>query len=259
MLLLAACGAGRHPSITPAGRCALGPPIAEIPVDSPGPGERHRLYEWVDSPELWAPAPADPDVTGYRAAVAARLGDLAPRSLLERQRAVYARTPGDGDAANGAALLHGVGALGPASCLEMLLWREQAQRYPMLEHPTEMGAYVLRAPGRVRVYHSSADRNGQKLRHEVTERVQADLASGFTLVAHLHNHPFMLDRKVGDRLFTTATNVDDVGGALAPSTNDVQAYRNLHGSLGLQGAWITNGFDSFHMRAEELDRLTGPR
>ena len=47
--------------------------------------------------------------------------------------------------------------MGPASCLEALLWERQAARYPMLEHPTEFGAFILRGDGRVRIYFSSAD------------------------------------------------------------------------------------------------------
>jgi hypothetical protein len=84
-----------------------------------------------------------------------------------------------------------------ASCLEWRLFQRQAHRYPMLEHPTEFGAYILRGHGRLRVYVSGGDSVGGKLRHEVRDRVVADVANGFEPVAHLHNHPFMFDRKPG--------------------------------------------------------------
>jgi hypothetical protein len=126
----------------------------------------------------------------------------------------------------------------------------------MLEHPTEFGAYVLRGQGRVRVYLSGADRVGLKLRREVTERVEADVARGFAPVAHLHNHNFMFDRKPGDRLWTTEETVDDVGGALAPSLTDVNAYRQMREGFGLRGAWVTNGLDSVRYTAEDFDRLS---
>jgi hypothetical protein len=125
----------------------------------------------------------------------------------------------------------------------------------MLAHPTELGAWILRGRGRVRVYLSSADRIGQKLRSAVTDRVRADVGAGFALIAHVHNHPFMFDRTVGDRLFTTEATLHDVGGALAPSSNDVEAYRSMRRELGLEAAWITNGFDAIHLTAAELDGL----
>lgn len=47
----------------------------------------------------------------------------------------------------------------------------------------------------------------------------------------------------------------DIAGALAPSLTDVQFYRSLQESLGLQGAWITNGFDTLHLPAAAFPLL----
>lgn len=47
----------------------------------------------------------------------------------------------------------------------------------------------------------------------------------------------------------------DIAGALAPSLTDVQFYRSLQESLGLQGAWITNGFDPLHLPAAAFPLL----
>jgi hypothetical protein len=137
----------------------------------------------------------------------------------------------------------------------MLLWREADRRFPMLGHPTEFGAFLLRRAGRVRVYFSTADRVGQKLRAAVTDRVRRDVAAGWTLVAHLHNQPFLFDRRVGDRAYTTPATRDDVAGALAPSTNDVAFYRSWLREAPLQEARITNGFDSIRIPAAQLPLL----
>ena len=156
---------------------------------------------------------------------------------------MYRRLPG-GDAKNIASALAGVGRIRPATCLEGLLWQAQHRRYPMLRHPTEFGAFVLQKGQRLRLYFSAMDRLGQKLRSAVMSRVRHDVAGGFRLVAHLHNHPFLFDRKPGDRLYSTAATQQDVGGALAPSATDVQLYRRLRRTLHLEAAWITNGFDT---------------
>jgi hypothetical protein len=161
------------------------------------------------------------------------------------------------EAENTGRVLEGsAGKPGPASCLEWRLFQRQSHRYAMLEHPTEFGAYILRGHGRLRVYLSGGDSVGGPLRREVSNRVAADAANGFEPVAHLHNHPFMFDRKPGDRMYTTELSKDDIGGALAPSLTDVQAWRNMRAGFGLKGAWLTNGLDSIHYTSEDFDRLS---
>ena len=75
------------------------------------------------------------------------------------------------------------------------------------------------------------------------------------MIAHLHNHTFMFDRVPGDRMWTTPETVNDVGGALAPSTTDVQFYRSARETVGLRGAWVTNGLDTAKFGAADFDRL----
>jgi len=243
----------------PSSGCALDPAPRVLPMDDPRPGELHEVHDLDDAPALWAPAPPGPARDAYRRGVAARAGSLAPRDLLARQRAIYAaiETPGAArDAHNGAAVLEGrAGAIGPASCLEALLWERQAARYPMLEHPTEFGAFILRGGGRVRIYFSAADLVGQRIRSVVTDLIAEDVRGGYALVAHLHNHPFLLGRVPGDRMWTTEATRDDVAGALAPSATDVQFYRRLRESIGLPAAWVTNGLDTARFSAADFDIL----
>lgn len=260
--LLAGCGAHADKPAAPSPRPApsLGAPIETITVDEPRKGELHLLYDIEDTPELWAPMPSDAFIESYRAKLSARLeGKLSPRDLLLRQRAIMAAIGTEnalGDAENAALVLEGrAGAVGPANCLESLLFREQAGRYPMIEHPSEFGAFVLRGKGKVRVYFSSLESVGGKLRREVNERVRADADAGFEVMAHLHNHPFMFDRVPGDRMWTTPETAADVGGALAPSTNDVQFYLHARDQERIRGAWVTNGLDTARFTADDLGRL----
>jgi hypothetical protein len=263
-LLLTACGAApaKSEAATPPRRPpSLGTSPEAIAVNEPRPGELHLVYELEDTPELWAPLPDDDLVASYRARVTARLnGNVSPRDLLLRQRAIMEAIGTErarGDAENATLLLEGrAGSIRPAACLESLLFREQARRYPMLEHPSEFGAFVLRGRGRVRVYFSSLETVGAKVRHEVNDRIRADGAAGFEVLAHVHNHTFMFDRVPGDRMWTLPETVADVGGALAPSTTDVHFYRSMRESLGLRGAWVTNGLNTAQFSASDFDRLS---
>jgi hypothetical protein len=168
-----------------------------------------------------------------------------------------AGTPGYREIENVNVLLEGkAGSVSPVSCLEWRLFQRQARRFSMIERPTEFGAYILRGEGRVRVYMSGADRIGGKLHREIKERVVADVARGFVPVAHLHNHPFLFDRKPGDRMWTTEATVNNIEGGVAPSLTDVQAYRGMREHFGLRGAWITNGLDTAHFTAGDFDVLS---
>ena len=242
--------------------CVLDAQPEVIPVPDPIEGELNVAFELPDSPEWWAPAPMDSERAQYRAALVSRLGSeqaLEPRALLERQRAVHAALQGDRarEAENSDALLQGkAGTIAPASCLEWRLFQHQAHRFPMVDRPTELGAYVLRGHGRIRVYLSGADRVGGKLRHEVSDRVAADVAQGFAPVAHLAQPPLHVRSQAGRPHLGHEDTVADVGGALAPSLTDVQAYRSMREAFGLQGAWVTNGLDTARYSAEDFDRLS---
>ncbi|HEX8434297.1 hypothetical protein [Archangium sp.] len=240
----------------------LDTPPELIAVEEPKPGELNEFFDLPDAPAWWAPAPMDAEREQYRAALVTRIGEqgVRQRALLQRQhdlQLTMADKRRHRESENTGRVLDGsAGQEGPASCLEWRLFQRQAHRYPMLAHPTEFGAYILRGHGRLRVYLSGSDSVGGKLRHEVRDRVVADVANGFEPVAHLHNHPFMFDRVPGDRMYTTEDSVNEIGGALAPSLTDVQAYRGMREHFGLKGAWLTNGLDSIHYTAEDFDRLS---
>jgi hypothetical protein len=245
--------------------CELPASPAEVipPGDKPYPGELDEVFDLPDVPDWWAPAPPHPERERYREALVARLGGeqaVGHRALLERVHAMHEGLrgkPAGREAENSSLVLEGrAGKVGPISCLEWGLFQRQARRFPMIERPTEFGAYVLRGHGRIRVYMSGADRVGGRLSHTVRDRVVADVAKGFAPVAHLHNHNFMFDRKPGDRMWTTPETVNDVGGGVAPSLTDVQAFRQMRETFGLQGAWVTNGLETGRDTAEDFGRLS---
>lgn len=242
--------------------CSLaGVPRDTFAVLDAKPTEWHGRFDLPDSPGLWQPVGGDATIAQFRDSVRARLGaEPKSRLLIERQQRIFAALPADwnGEATNARLLLDGrAGTISPISCLEAMLWKWQASRFPMLTHPTEFGALILRSKGRVRIYLSSDDLVGQRFRGTIAGLVRQDIASGYRLVAHLHNHPFLFDRVVGDRMWTLEGTVADVAGALAPSMTDVQFYRNLRQSLGLAEGWVTNGMESAHFVARDFDALTG--
>jgi len=258
--LAAACTA-REPAGPAPVACSFVVEPTPIPVEGTPADERNEFLDLPDAPVWWAPAPSDPARGAYRAALVQRLGPqgLDPAARIRAQRAVFAALPGEGarETENSDAVASGAaGSVGPISCLEWLLFQRQDRRFPMLARPTEFGAWVLRGNGRVHVYLSGADRIGGRLREEVTGRVAADVTAGFTPVAHLHNHPFLFDRKPGDRTWATPETVNDVAGALAPSLSDVKLWRALRERVGLQGGWVTNGLDTAHFTSQDLDRLS---
>lgn len=206
-------------------------------------------------PDAWAPD-ALPALRDYRAFVAATLGVTDARALLRRQADHWAAqpdVPARREADNGRALLDGrVGALRPIACLEALLLDAQAARVPMATRPTELQALVLRRaaaggePARLRVYvAASAAPWPPKLTPAVDSMIARDRRDGWTVHAHLHNHPFYPDRRAAD-----------VAGANAPSLSDVQYYRALRARLGLEEAWVTNGFTTAVIPARDFARLS---
>lgn len=192
-----------------------------------------------------------PALSSFLDTVRVRVGALDARALLERQIAYYAARPdsdSQGEAANGRIVLGGsAGRLRPVDCLEALLVDYQAARFPMASHPTEFHAVVMERSDagrrRVRVYFAASGAPWPPKASLLFERAAADRAAGWRAVAHLHNHPFEL------------ASGGDIDGANAPSLTDVQFWRYLRESLGIESARVTNGFATFEAPAAAFDRL----
>ena len=147
-----------------------------------------------------------------------------------------------------------VGTLRPIGCLEALLIDGQAARFPMATRPTEFHALLLHhaatgeRPAQLRVYFAASGAPWPPKLDPIMAHVARDRADGWTVRAHLHNHPFYLDKRDAD-----------VAGANAPSLSDVQFYRWLRESLRLEGAWVTNGFTTVEIPARDFERLDAHR
>jgi hypothetical protein len=229
-----------------------------IPITEADKAEWHGIYNLLDEPFLWNPVLNDASLTQFQNSVQEKTGDINSKTLIDRQRQIFAALPNEwnGEAENSRLLLEGiVGGIKPMTCLEAMLWKWQNHRYPMLEFPTEFGAFILKRDNILRIYLSSSDIVGARIRHELMELIQKDLESGYELLAHLHNHPFLFDRKIGDRMWTMEETIDDIAGALAPSMTDVSFYRGIRDTYGLKEAWITNGIETSKFSAGEFDLM----
>lgn len=220
------------------------------------------VWELEDAPVLWSDAlPASEAFAAFRAEVARRVPDLDPRALLRR---TYERDepPADEDdrkqRGNNRLIAEGeVGRLRPINCLEAALVAYQAERVPMIERPTELHGIIVSRTGaagtRHRVYVAASDELFPPKPEQIVERVDADLAAGWHLAAHLHNHTWHLG-EAGAASGAAAATGDGVA-LPAPSTPDVHYYRALRASRGLRRALVTNGFHTVEIDAAELDAL----
>jgi len=248
-VLAAACAsAARSPSPDSA---ACRWPVAPVVMQQAGDTliqswtfEAGQMPERVDPAEL-------PALSAFLDTVRTRVGTLDARAQLRRQIAYYAsRADSDsrGEAANGRMVLaDSAGTLRPINCLEALLVDFQAARFPMASHPTEFHAVVMEKNGAdrrmVRVYFAASSAPWPPKANLLFERAAAARREGWRAVAHLHNHPFEF------------AGSGDIAGANAPSMTDVQFWRYLRESLGIESARVTNGFATFEARAAAFGRL----
>ena len=188
-----------------------------------------------------------PALSSFLDTVRVRTATLDPRRLLERQIAYYGSQPdpdSQGEAANGRLVLTGsAGILRPISCLEALLVEYQAQRYPMSSHPTEFQALVMARRDEVRVYFTGSSAPWPPKGDVLFAHAAADRLAGWRVVAHIHNHPFLF------------SSTGDIAGANAPSLTDVQFWRHLRDSIGVESARVTNGISTFEATAASFDLL----
>jgi hypothetical protein len=181
-----------------------------------------------------------------------RVDDVDPIALLRRTYEGAGPPDSDDDRKqrhNNRAIAEGrVGTVREINCLEAAVFAHQAERFSMIEQPTEFHGVIVTSPSgdRHRVYFAASDELFPPKPVQVMERVEADVAAGWTLSAHLHNHTWHFDDPNGDA---------DTYGVTAPSTPDVHYFRALREGLALERALVTNGFHTVEIRAAELDAL----
>lgn len=237
---------------------AAAPPPARVACALPAPEVLHAdgavvTYRWElgDADRWLAAAPrVGPATEALRAAIRARVPDVSPDAILDRQIARYAGTadPVELGEVHNATLVRSRrgGRLRAMTCLEAALYELQTTRFPQASHPTELQAFVLRHGARLAVYFIAGDRPFPPKATHAMPAIERELAAGWRLWAHVHNHTFE---------FT-----DDRHAALgtpAPSTNDVHYYKNVAEELRLERIVVINGFDAVELSVAELALLQG--
>lgn len=215
----------------------------------------HELLEtWIldDAPILWTKRlPDNAALLGFRKEIQDRVADLDPYSILRREYQDFVRSGEPSYLAETAKIQLVVakeaGAIRPMNCLEAALLSVQLARQPMIEQPSEFGAFILRnsdaVPAKLKIYYSTRDTPGGKIDPVMMDLIDADLASGWILWRHLHNHNFFFQGQVS------------VMGGVCPSKPDVSLYLDFLKSRELRSASITNGFDTIDLSPDDFRRL----
>jgi len=187
---------------------------------------------------------------------------LAYRAAIERDRADVRRPAADPPIArteaedevwrnehfNNELVFRGaVGSIDRISCLDALLFARQASRISQIDQPTEFLASVLKRKTGARtdlvvVFGAGSEMFPPKEVYgfEIVDRF---LAEGWSYWYAIHNHTV---QRNGGLLAL---------GVPAPSTSDVQLYRSLAETMGLESLRVTNGFYTFSAPVDELSAL----
>jgi hypothetical protein len=108
---------------------------------------------------------------------------------------------------------------------------------------TEFSAYILEKEGQRLVHVQTMVQSFVADDDFFADKVEPDIAAGFRLIAHLHNHPFFFQNKSGD-----------VAGTLVASGPDCRFFLSLMADHPGMKAIITNGFHSNEFSLEEVQR-----
>lgn len=197
-----------------------------------------QVWEVPDDPVLWSDTlPESESYRGFRAEVTERGIETDPVRLLERS-----------PTANNEIVLANADAwIGPAGCLEMLLYGHQHARLNTFSDPSEFGGIILRSPDaeRLRIYYFTVNQDGLGNMDTIVVPVLDDRRDGWEVLVALHSHVFHPGQP-------------EIDGILAPSEPDADFHIRLHEASGLREAWITNGIDTVRMPASSFGDFTRP-
>jgi hypothetical protein len=185
----------------------------------------------------------------YRAEVREAGVPVDPIALLERQRALYARVAPNHVPTFDAIIAGELGAIGGVACWEAAMMEDHLRRHLEQHAPNEFQAFLLtRGDGdeaRARIYGVSGNMPWAPSGTPLWEHLEADLADGWELSAHLHNHFFFLSNLPSG----------DIAGTLIPSPPDRSSYVSHAERFGLTEARITNAFDSIRFPRAQFEEL----
>lgn len=228
--------------------------IAESPaIISQSIHELHQVWTIDDSRVYWSQfVTDDPEFLAFRNEIAKLVPDLDQFSILQREHQDFIQSGNPKYLSEAAAtklvLTKQAGHIRHINCLETLLLTLQLKRQPMIQQPSEFGAFILKntdaANAKLKIYYSTFDRPGGKIDSTVLGMVEHDVAEGWILWQHLHNHNFLFQNPIG------------VMGGTCPSRSDLQLYLDLVKSYGLQSAAVTNGFSTDDLTPIDFIKLS---
>ncbi len=195
--------------------------------------------------------PEDARLSEYRGVIEGAGADLRrpiadrPEPTNESERELWRREDQNVEVAySGRA-----GVIRPIRCLDGLLFTYQHARYSQLSHPTEFIASIVRkrVDGEpvLKVYFGAGDTMFPPKGFYGFDQVEQDVAAGWEFLAVLHNHT--IQQNDGAPAL----------GVPAPSTSDVDLLRSLASEMGLQSAWVTNGFFTIEIPASAFEQYLG--
>ncbi len=209
-----------------------------------------QYWELEDSPQLWSDhCGPTPSLDQYKISLKETLGARKMRKAIQKEASQATRLSFDADTIDGdkynARLVHQeqIGKVRPINFIEAQLLNYQANRFPLLYHPTEFHGFIItnNSLKRVRIYFAASDQPWPPKPTIIIEALKRDLQNGWQLLGHLHNH------------YEPASN--NYIGIMAPSLADVQYYKWLSEDFQLQKALITNGFTTLELKQEEFSRF----
>ena len=223
---------------------------AEPVVQHRDGNELHQYWLLVDQPTLWETvAPAHEPLTRYRDQVREVVPDTSALGLIRANREMFPwlerEYPAEGRINQ--LVEAGVGTHRPMNCLETQLLAYQAARFPLYEQPSEIVALVVKrsddSGDLVKVYMAADDDANPPKPDYAVESVESDVIEGWRFYGVFHNHTFDHSE---DRGFLPVA---------APSASDLQVSVALNERLGLEFVFVTDGFSTLELNAEEFKRL----
>ncbi len=212
--------------------------------------EEFFYWELKDEDSLW-----DFDlgeVSGlieYRDTLKVKLGNQIYQSAIKREStqnleiSLIAKED-NGDRIN-ALLVHTgtIGKIREINYLESQILDYQINRYPLFSHPTEFHGFITRNEREkmIRIYFAAGDKEWPPKPSIIIKELEEELANGWSLIGHLHNHFCKKDK--------------DYIGILAPSLADAQYYKMLKEKFNLEKALITNGFHTVEIESRDFSKF----
>ncbi len=204
------------------------------------------IFEVEDKPVFWTHmSPSSDRLATYQNFVSSKTS-VDQNELRERQYKIFKKHLPNETKIMKLIMSGKVFSTGRAECFDLLLFDLHLDSVGTVYY-AEFGAHVFvkYVEGRriLRVMFTSNPGGGVATPMEIEDAMSASLKDGWSLVGHIHNHPFGLDNLSGD-----------IGGTCWPSDSDLNHYAKQI-KFGMQGARITNGFDTIFMSAEDISQL----